>query len=570
MSEYRTDLGDIFFQLFDVLGLDDDGGSLREVLREVDRFAREEAASSFSDRDPETNPLPVLVDGEVKLGDGIKRGWEKYRDSGWDLWGLSERWGGYEIPSAVRWAGIELLVGANPALYFYVSGATMAEVIGREGTPEQWERYGRRIVEDGWGATMVLTEPDAGSDVGAGRTKARRTEGGLWAVEGVKRFITSGDQDQTENIVHLVLARPEGAGPGTKGLSLFLVPKYRISEDGSRGERNGIAVRRIESKLGLKHSATAELGFGEDGESLGELLGEAHDGIRQMFEVIKSARMLIGVKATATASAAHAEAAAYARERIQGRRLGAGGAGDSVVIAEHPDVRRMLMTQRVYAEGLRSLYLYVAHCAEDPERAGRADLLAPVLKAYASEEGFSQVSSALQVLGGSGYVDDYWTEQWLRDARIDPIYEGTTGIQALDLVFRKILRDGGAELSKLWVEIDSWGGAGTVELGEILERAAAHRDRLLGLLGAERGPELVALEAAGFSETLAEVVISWLWCRQLQTIFEAEDGQYEKTWRRGKEVAARWWWALAEAQIAGRAGRDLGASGVLDLEPGEL
>jgi alkylation response protein AidB-like acyl-CoA dehydrogenase len=292
---------------------------------------------------------------------------------------------------------------------------------------------------------MVLTEPDAGSDVGAGTTKAIDQGDGTWHIEGVKRFITSGEHDITENIIHLVLARPEGAGPGSKGLSLFVVPKYLVDGDGSLGERNGVVATNIEKKMGLKGSTTCELTFGQDDPAVGYLVGDRHDGRRQMFRVIEYARMMIGTKAMGTLSTGYLNALEYAKERKQGSDLtrATDKSAPRVPIIDHPDVRRMLMTQKAHAEGLRALVLYTAwvqdqvilHPGDDRwERLN--DLLLPLVKGYSSEKAYQLLSMSLQVFGGSGYTQDYPMEQYIRDARIDTIYEGTTGIQALDLCFR--------------------------------------------------------------------------------------------------------------------------------------
>jgi alkylation response protein AidB-like acyl-CoA dehydrogenase len=309
---------------------------------------------------------------------------------------------------------------------------------------------------------MVLTEPDAGSDVGAGRTRAWPSPNGdgTWLLEGVKRFITNGDYDAAENIVHLVLARPEGAGPGTKGLSLFIVPKFWVEADGSFSERNGIVCTNVEKKMGIKASATCEMTLGDGLPCRGLLMGEVHDGIRQMFHVIENARMAVGMKSIATASTAYLNALAYAKERVQGPDLprAMDKTAPRVRIIEHADVRRMLMHLKAHAEGMRALGLYTAHIQDKVELQGghgddRADaadklndLLLPLVKGYSSDKTYELLGIALQVFGGSGYCQDYPMEQYIRDQKIDTLYEGTTHIQALDLFFRKIARDMGETL----------------------------------------------------------------------------------------------------------------------------
>ena len=268
------------------------------------------------------------------------------------------------MPRALVWAVAEQVLGANPALHMYMAGAPFAGILYRNGNETQ-KKMAQRMIDRGWGATMVLTEPDAGSDVGAGRTKAVEQPDGSWHIEGVKRFITSGEHDLTENIVHLVLARPEGAGPGTKGLSLFVVPKFHFDvETGELGERNGVFVTNVEHKMGLKASTTCELRFGEDPDvpAKGWLVGDVHDGIAQMFQVIEHARMMVGTKAIATLSTGYLNALDFAKTRVQSADLtqAADKTAPRVTIIHHPDVRRSLMLNKAYAEGMRALVLYTA------------------------------------------------------------------------------------------------------------------------------------------------------------------------------------------------------------------
>jgi hypothetical protein len=315
---------------------------------------------------------------------------------------------------------------------------------------------------------MVLTEPDAGSDVGAGTTSARHVEGDEYLLEGVKRFITNGDFDQPANIVHLVLARPEGAPPGTKGLGMFLVPKFWVEADGSLGARNGAFVTNVEHKMGIKGSATCELTLGATGTPCrGLLVGGVRDGIAQMFHVIEYARMGVATKSMAALSTGYGNALAYTRLRKQGADLAraADKTAPRVEIIRHPDVRRMLMLQKAFAEGLRALILYTAHVQDQVVIAGgygsdaakaldaRNDLLLPLCKGYASEKVFELLGVSLQCFGGSGYCSDYPIEQYIRDQKIDTLYEGTTHIQALDLFFRKVGRDRGATLAGLMGDV---------------------------------------------------------------------------------------------------------------------
>jgi alkylation response protein AidB-like acyl-CoA dehydrogenase len=387
---------------------------------------------------------------------------------------------------------------------------------------------------------MVLTEPDAGSDVGAGRAKAIQQADGSWHIEGVKRFITSGEHDLSENIIHLVLARPEGAGPGTKGLSLFIVPKFDFDwETGELGERNGAYVTNVEHKMGLKASTTCEVTFGQAGvPAKGWLLGDVHDGIAQMFNIIEFARMMVGTKAISTLSTGYLNALEYAKQRVQGSDLTAPGKdAPRVTITHHPDVRRSLMTQKSYVEGMRSLVLYTATFQDAIEQARAAgtedknaermnDLLLPIVKGYGSEKSYEQLAQALQIFGGSGFLQEYPLEQYIRDAKIDSLYEGTTAIQSLDLFFRKIVKDGGVALNGLNEEITAFlaGNPGGEDLARERELLATAQGELGAMLKAmlDKAAEslsdpaqlyVVAQNTVRFLFALGDVVVSWLLLR---------------------------------------------------------
>ena len=373
MSHYKSNVRDQVFNLFEVFGVekalgqgeyaDLDVDTAREMLGEMARLAEGPIAESFadSDRNPPTFDPKTH---SVTLPEPFKKSVRAMLDGGWDRVGLDEELGGVPAPKALMWALHEHILGANPAVWMYGGGAGFANILYRLGTDEQ-KKWAVIAAERGWSSTMVLTEPDAGSDVGAGRTKAVKQEDGSWHIDGVKRFITSGDSgDLFENIFHLVLARPEGAGPGTKGLSLFFVPKFLFDfETGEIGERNGVYVTNVEHKMGLKVSATCELSLGQhDKPAKGWLVGETHDGIAQMFDVIEQARMMVGTKAIATLSTGYLNALDYAKNRVQGADMTqmTDKTAPRVTITHHPDVRRSLMTQKAYAEGLRALYIYTA------------------------------------------------------------------------------------------------------------------------------------------------------------------------------------------------------------------
>ncbi len=575
MTHYRSNLTDLEFNLFEVLGIQDhlasfsdlDEDTARDILREVERFAREEWAKSFTVAD--RTPLR-LEDGEIHLPAEVLESLAKLREVGWDRLGIPEELGGMVVPPTIFWAAQEFLLGANPAIAFYASGPLFARVLWEEGTPEQRE-LAKLMVDRGWAATMVLTEPDAGSDVGAGTTRAHHVEGDVYHLEGVKRFITGGEHDAAENIIHLVLARPDGAGPGTKGLSLFIVPKYLVEADGSLGERNGIVATNLEKKMGIKGSATCELTLGMDRPAVGYLVGGIHDGIRQMFRVIEHARMMIGTKSMATLSTGYLNALEYAKERIQGPDLAkaADKTSPRVPIIEHPDVRRMLMIQKAWAEGLRALVAYTAWVQDqvllhpdDDSWKRRNDLLLPLVKGYSSEKGYELLALSLQTLGGSGYTQDYPIEQYVRDAKIDSIYEGTTGIQGLDLFFRKIARDQGRTVAALAAEIGEFvkgGGDGDPVaaereiLGRMLDDAQAHLGVMVNhLLASAAEPTeiyLTGLHTTPLLFSLAEVVVSWLLLRQAEVAAPrvAEDPFYA-----GKMETVRFFVRTVAPQVAAR------------------
>ncbi|WP_418003913.1 acyl-CoA dehydrogenase [Mycobacterium sp. PDNC021] len=560
MGHYKSNVRDQVFNLFEVFGVDKamgdgkfadlDADTAGEMLNEIARLAEGPIADSFADGD--RNP-PVFdpATHTVTLPAPFKKSMRALLDGGWDKVGLKEELGGMPMPRALQWALIEHVLGANPAAYMYAMGSGMCEIFYNNGTDEQ-KKWAVLAAERGWGATMVLTEPDAGSDVGAGRTKAVQQADGTWHIDGVKRFITSADSDDLfENIMHLVLARPEGAGPGTKGLSLFFVPKFHFDpETGEPGERNGAFVTNVEHKMGLKVSATCELTLGQHGTpAVGWLVGEVHNGIAQMFDVIEQARMMVGTKAIATLSTGYLNALEYAKTRIQGADLTQmmDKTAPRVSIMHHPDVRRALLTQKSYAEGLRAVYLYTASF-QDPEVAKAVhgvdaelafkvnDLMLPIVKGVGSERAYEKLTESLQTFGGSGFLQDYPVEQYIRDAKIDSLYEGTTAIQAQDFFFRKIIRDKGQALAFVAGEIESLiknqDGNGRLKaerellataLGDVQGMAAT----LTGyLMAAQEDPKAiykVGLGSVRFLLSVGDLVIGWLLLKQAAVAIKALD-----------------------------------------------
>jgi alkylation response protein AidB-like acyl-CoA dehydrogenase len=561
MTHYKSNRRDIEFNLFEVLDrqkllgtgpfAEVDEETVRDMLAEVERLAVGPVAESWADSD--RNP-PVFDPGthSVTMPESFKKSYRALADAQWWRLSVPPELGGTVVPRSVNWAVASFVLGANPAAWMFSNGPTFATILWKLGTPEQ-QQFARFAVDREWGATMVLTEADAGSDVGAGRTKAVPQPDGTWHIEGVKRFITTAEHDMAENIFHLVLARPQGAGPGTKGLSMFLVPKYLVNpEDGSLGERNGVYVTNLEHKMGLKVSTTCELTFGAGQPAVGTLIGGVHDGIRQMFMVIEHARMMVGTKAIETLSTAYLNALDFARNRVQGADLTRQGdkTAPRVTIINHPDVRRMLMLQKSYAEGLRALVLYtaslqdavqVAEAAEGGVADGgvaaaaavRNDLLLPVIKGVGSERAYEMLALSLQTLGGSGFLQDYPMEQYIRDAKIDSLYEGTTAIQSLDLLFRKIVRDSGAGITSLLAEIRQFAqedADGTLKTERAaLADAAASIEAMLGTLSGyaiasvERPAEVykVGQHSVRFLMAFGDLAIGWLLARQAEVAAHA-------------------------------------------------
>jgi alkylation response protein AidB-like acyl-CoA dehydrogenase len=604
MGHYKSNLRDIEFNLFEVLKRQDllgeppfgdlDEQTARAILAEVNRLATGPLAASFADSDRHP-PVFDSATGTVTLPEAFRSSYRAFMDAEWFRLGLPPELGGIGAPRSLAWAAAELVLGANPAVWMYASGPSMATLLWREGTPQQ-KRFAEIAIDRGWTATMVLTEPDAGSDVGAGRTKATPQPDGTWHIEGVKRFITCAEHDMAENIFHLVLARPEGHGPGTKGLSMFLVPKYLVGPDGELGDRNGVEVTGLEHKMGLKVSTTCELTFGAHRPAVGTLVGDVHDGIRQMFVVIENARMMVGTKAIATLSTGYLNALAYARARVQGADLAqqADKSAPRVTVTHHPDVRRMLMMQKAYAEGMRALVLYTASLqdaqavaaarGEPSERAHELnELLLPVVKGAGSERAYEMLTLSLQTLGGSGFLQDYPVEQYIRDAKIDSLYEGTTGIQGMDLFFRKVLRNEGRALRDLLAEVTAFAGgdAGNGRLKPerfALAQAAADVARMAEVMtgfavaSLERPAEIyrAGLNTTRLLVALGDLVIGWLLARQAEVAMAALDGERgahlpaaDRAFYQGKLGAARFFATTVLPKLA--AEREITEETTLDL-----
>jgi alkylation response protein AidB-like acyl-CoA dehydrogenase len=601
VSHYKSNLRDIEFNMFEVFNVQEylgtsifedlDTDTAKEILKEIERLSVDDLAASFVDADrnppvfdPKTNTAPVHP--------SLKKSYDALMDSG--MWSLQvpTEIGGQTAPAALIWGAGEMMLGAHAAVWMFAIGPFMASVIYKNANGiERDVNIAKTMVEKQWGATMVLTEPEAGSDVGAGTTYATPNEDGTWNISGVKRFITSAESDLQENIVHLVLARPKGVdglgGPGTKGLSLFLVPKFNF--DPSTGEmdgtRNGAYVTNVEHKMGIKTSNTCEVTFGDPqvggGEpAVGWLLGEEHDGIRQMFDVIENARMMVGTKAIATLSTGYLNALEYAKSRVQGPDLAQASdkAAPKVTITHHPDVRRSLMTQKSYVEAMRALVVYTSTWQDRytlSKAAGEADklalavndLLLPIVKGYGSEKAWTLLGTeSLQTLGGSGFLQEYPIEQYIRDAKIDTLYEGTTAIQGMDFFFRKIVKDQGVALGHIQAEIEAFIASDTASpelkverellatgLAEAGELVTLVINDLMGAMNEIKSIYKVGLNTTRVLMALGDVVCAWLLLRGAEVAqghLAAGDAGKDEAYYQGKVAAAKFFTANVLPKIA--------------------
>jgi alkylation response protein AidB-like acyl-CoA dehydrogenase len=535
MGHYIANLRDIEFCLFDLLERESilgksiykdlDRDTAMGMLEEVKRMAENDLAASFVDGDQ----IKVKFDpatGEAKLPESFKKSYKTFMDNEWWRIDAPVDLGGSAIPPSIRWAIAEMVLGSNPAIHIYASGTAFAHVAYIFGTPEQKQM-----------AKLMIDK-----QCGAGRTKAVKQPDGTWHITGTKRFITSGDSDLSENIIHFVLARPEGAVAGTKGLDLYLIPKYMFDiQTGKLGKRNGVYVTKLEDKMGLNVSTTCEVNLGEKEPAVGYLLGEVHDGIAQMFKVIEYARMMVGTKAIATLSAGYQQALSYAKTRVQGPDLTVAKDKNSprVEIIKHPDVRRSLMVQKSYSEGMRALVLYTATIQDAFELAQAEgsdkekiedlhlinDLLLPIVKGYGSEKSWTLLGTeSLQTFGGSGFTTDWPLEQYVRDAKIDTLYEGTTAIQGLDFFFRKIVRDRGRSITILGKEIAKFASAGgnlpeeKKALLKALEDVQAMIGHMVGVaMQSQENPKeiyKVGLNTSRLLMATGDLIIAWLLLRQ--------------------------------------------------------
>ena len=492
MTVYAAPLRDMQFVLHDVLGISrysnlpgfadatpdvidailEEGGKLAaDVLHPINQSGDHEGCTRSAD-------------GSVKTPKGFKDAYDQFRAGGWQGLSFDPAYGGQGLPYILAVAFNEMVSAANMAFGMYPGLARgAADAIYAHGTDEQKAFYLPKMISGEWGGTMNLTEPHCGTDLGLLRTKASPQPDGSYKISGQKIFISAGEHDLTGNIIHLVLARIEGAPEGVKGISLFIVPKFLSNPDGTLGRRNGVVCGKIEEKMGIHANSTCVMNFDE---ATGWLLGEPHKGLKAMFTMMNEARLGVGLQGLAISEVAYQNAAAYAKDRVQGRSLSGVKApekpADPIIV--HPDVRRMLLEQKATIEGGRAwmywsaLHADLHHKSPDEAERQKADdylgLMTPVLKAYLTDKGYAHATNAQQVLGGHGYIGEWGMEQFVRDARIAMIYEGANGIQALDLVGRKLPKDGGRALQTFFAEVDQFisDNMGNAELTPFLDGLA--------------------------------------------------------------------------------------------------
>jgi len=569
-NRYQVDLREMEFQIFeqgklgDLLGKEPFAGWGPDEVRLTLQTARQFATEVSGPLNGLGDELGCRVEnGRVVTPPGFKEAWKQVYESGLKTITVSADHGGQEGPHSLAVLVEEMLTGANTAFNMYPGlsfGA--AELLEECATREQKELFARRMLNGTWGGTMCLTEPHAGSDVGAATTKARRTADGRFKISGTKIYISGGDHDLAENVVHLVLARIEGAPAGTKGLSLFIVPRIRVNPDGTLAQGNDVTLGGIEHKMGIHANATCVLNFGENDDCYGELVGGVeNEGIKQMFLMMNTARLAVGIQGLAIASSAYLSALRYAKDRKQGPSMEhfKDPSAPKVAIIEHADIRRSLLEMKAKVEGIRALVVKLAGhsdrakiaAGKDDEAVayhrGQMELLTPLVKAYGSDQAFRVGEIAVQVHGGAGYIRDYGVEQDLRDAKIFSIYEGTNHIQAMDLVGRKLGQRGGANFQAFIGDIQGFVekhrehatlGSAMQALGQATEAVVGAAMRFFGWSQEGKIP-LVALNANRFLEMLSEVAIGQL-LLEGATIADAAlgGGSHEKAFYEGKKAAA--------------------------------
>lgn len=506
---------------------------------------------------------PHFVDGKVEMDPAVAAALAVYREAGFFGGAFDAEWGGSQMPETLRVAAafIFSMTNVGTAAYpFLTVGA--ARLVASFGSQEQKERYLRPMVEGRFFGTMCLSEPQAGSSLADITTRAEPQDDGSYRITGRKMWISGGDQEISDNIVHMVLAKIPGGPAGVKGISLFIVPKFRVNEDGSSGERNGITLAGLNHKMGYRGTTNTLLNFGEDGPCVGYLLGEPHHGLSYMFQMMNEARIGVGMGATALAAAGYRASLAYARERPQGRLPGAKDAtAPQVPIVAHADIRRLLLAQKAAVEGALALCLYCAdlvdrqHVASD-EAANREEtllleLLTPVAKSWPSEFCLEANKHAIQILGGYGYTRDYPVERLYRDNRLNPIHEGTHGIQGMDLLGRKVGLGGGEAVKVLAGRImaDVSAAHPVPALSRYAETLATDLAETVATtrkltVAASENPQLGLANATIYLDMFGHVVIAWMWLRQARVAAaKLEAGQGDAAFLEGKLAACRYFYA---------------------------
>ncbi len=558
MPRYTAPLRDLHFVLHDLLGVsgqdiagygDLDPAFTEAILTEAGRLATDVLAPLNATGDREGCRFE---NGVVRTPAGFPEAYRKIREGGWIALDCDPAYGGQGLPYLMGTAVGEIFVAANMALNMY-QGLTHGaySTIHHHGTDAQKATYLPRIVSGDWACTMNLTEPQCGTDLGLIRTRAEAQADGSYRITGTKIFISGGEHDLTENIIHLVLARAAGGGEGTKGLSLFIVPKFLITEAGGLGPRNAVRASRIEGKMGIHGNATCQMDY--DGAT-GFLLGDLHKGMRAMFTMMNEARIGVGVQGYAVAEAAMQNAAAYARDRLQGRaNPSTNPAGPADPLIAHPDIRRSLMDQRAFTEGARALTLWGANLIDRATRQGDAQaealvsLLTPVIKGFQTDKGFEVTVAAQQIFGGHGYIEENGMSQFVRDARIAMIYEGANGIQALDLVGRKLGADGGKAIMAFFDLVKSFCAEAGADprmapyadplkaASKDLQTAAMHF-----LSTAPKDPQSVLSGATDFLHLMGHTCLGLMWARMARASLAALDaGTADPAFHNAKLATAR-------------------------------
>lgn len=538
MPSYKAPVKDMLFLLNDVIGIEKYANLsgfanaspdlVEAVLEEAGKFCEDVLAPINYSGDQQG--CTRHADGSVTTPDGFKEAYKAYCDAGWTLLTQPEEFGGQGLPHVVGFPVEEFRMAANQAFSMY-PGLTQAAIsaILAKGSEEQKAKYAPKMISGEWGGTMNLTEPHCGTDLGLIRTRAEPQADGSYAITGTKIFISSGEHDLTENIIHLVLAKTPGAPDSSKGISLFIVPKFFVNDDGSLGERNKVMCGSIEHKMGIHANSTCVMNY--DG-AIGWMVGEENKGLAAMFIMMNAARLGTGIQGLSQASVAYQNAVAYAMDRRQGRALT--GPAEPQEKADplfvHPDVRRMLMDGKALVEGLRALAVWgalqvdLSHVAETEEERQLADdlisLLTPVIKGYGTDKGYEVATNAQQVYGGHGYIEEWGMSQFVRDARITMIYEGANGVQAMDLVGRKLAQNGGRAIQTLFGMIDAEvaeakGNSALVDFATRLEKAAndLKAATMWFMQNGMANPNNIGAGAHHYMHIMGHVALGLMWLR---------------------------------------------------------